>query len=92
MNVTSHHAYSILIQGEKGDMTLPFPAYRPTQYVLHLKDDKGEYLKPEVHDHSIPGHGMFWEADACARALQDGKIEAELCPMCEYNLTKNSIK
>jgi dihydrodiol dehydrogenase / D-xylose 1-dehydrogenase (NADP) len=81
MNVTSHSAYSILIQGEKGDMTIGWPPYRPTGYTLHLKDDKGEFKKPEVYDRPIPGHGMFWEADGCARALRDGKKESELCPL-----------
>ena len=32
----------------------------------------------EEHDEKIPGHGMFWEADACARALRDGKLESEV--------------
>lgn len=31
----------------------------------------------------IPGHGMFWEADACARAIRDGKKEADRCTLAE---------
>lgn len=83
MNVTSHHAYSILVQGEKGDLTVAWPPFRPTGYTLHLKDDKGEYKEPEYNDRPIPGHGMFWEADGCARALRDGQKEADLCPLCK---------
>lgn len=26
---------------------------------------------------------MFWEADACARAIRDGKKEADRCPLAE---------
>ena len=29
----------------------------------------------EEHDCPIPGHGMFWEADEVARALQEGRKE-----------------
>lgn len=25
----------------------------------------------------IPGYGMFWEADECARCLRDGRKESE---------------
>jgi hypothetical protein len=83
MNAYSHKAFSVLIQGEKGDMTLPLPPYRPTEYTLHLKDEEGNYKEPETVKREIPGHGMFWEADGCAQALRDGKTEAELCPLCE---------
>lgn len=66
-------------------MTVAWAPFRPTTYTLHLKDDKGEFKEPQVVERLIPaGHGMFWEADACARALRDGKEEAELCPLCEF--------
>lgn len=60
------------------------PAYRPLQYRIVKKDGEG---KIEVVDCPIPkdkerdwGHGMFWEADECARCLRDGKKESATLP------------
>lgn len=86
--MTTHKAYCVLVQGEKGDLTVDWAPFRPTKFILHLKDEKGEYLEPQVNERPIPGHGMFWEADACARALRDGKKETELCPLSTTFLTQ----
>ena len=40
-------------------------------------------VKPGKNDNvkevecEIPGQGMFWEADECARCVRDGKLESE---------------
>ncbi|KAL8702879.1 MAG: hypothetical protein Q9201_003942 [Fulgogasparrea decipioides] len=72
---------SIRIQGTKGEIQVDGPAYRPHAWrFIHAKADnemgKGE-PKVEVHECPIPGHGMFWEADECARCLRDGRCESE---------------
>ncbi|UZJ55642.1 hypothetical protein CBS101457_004962 [Exobasidium rhododendri] len=86
--IKTHKAYCVLVQGEKGDLTIEWPASRPARYTLHLKDDKGEYTSPQVVEHPIPGQGMFWEADGCARALRDGHLESSFCPLATTVLSQ----
>ncbi|KAN0064236.1 hypothetical protein ACQY0O_003403 [Thecaphora frezii] len=87
MSTESSPHYVVLVQGEKGELSVPFPTYRPESYTLRLKDGQGKLGEPQTKTFPIPGHGMFWEADACARALRDGKTEAERCPLDESILT-----
>ena len=60
------------IQGSKGELQVDGPAYRPTTWRVIFRDGR-----VEEHEEKIPGHGMFWEADACGRALRDKKLESE---------------
>jgi predicted dehydrogenase len=78
---------AIKIQGTLGEIQVMGPAYRPTQYKVVKKDADGQV---EVVDCPIPkdpardwGHGMFWEADECARCLRDGKKESATMPWDE---------
>ncbi|KAK4186570.1 putative oxidoreductase [Podospora australis] len=78
---------SIRIQGSKGEIQVVGPAYRPLQYRLITKESDG---KAEVVNFTIPkdperdwGHGMFWEADECARCLRDGQKESKTLPWSE---------
>lgn len=78
---------AIRIQGSGGEIQVMGPAYKPLQYKVIRKDGGG---KIEVVDCPIPrdedrkwGHGMFWEADACARCIRDGKLESEVMPWSE---------
>lgn len=78
---------AIRIQGSGGEIQVMGPAYRPLQYKVIKKDGGG---KVEVVDCPIPkdeardwGHGMFWEADECARCLRDGKKQSESLPWSE---------
>lgn len=79
---------SIRIQGSEGEIQVMPQAFRPPQYRVIKKDSAG---KVEVVDCPIPtdpkrgdwGHGMFWEADECARCLRDGKVESETMPWSE---------
>lgn len=75
---------AIKIQGPRGEIQVMGPAYRPLQYKV-VKSDCGGNV--EVVDCPIPkdeerawGHGMFWEADECARCLRDGKKESATLP------------
>ena len=38
---------------------------------------KNEDGKGDGEGETTTGHGMFWEADECARCIRDGKIESE---------------
>ncbi|OTB11377.1 hypothetical protein K445DRAFT_340120 [Daldinia sp. EC12] len=78
---------AIKIQGTKGEIHVMGPAFSPLQYRIVRKDGAG---KVEVVDCPIPkdperdwGHGMFWEADECARCLRDGKKESDTLPLSE---------
>ncbi|KAB5582673.1 oxidoreductase [Coniochaeta sp. 2T2.1] len=78
---------AIRIQGSGGEIQVMGPAYRPLQYKVIRKSEPG---KVEVVDCPIPhdkerdwGHGMFWEADECARCIRDGKKESATLPWSE---------
>ncbi|OIW27941.1 NAD(P)-binding protein [Coniochaeta ligniaria NRRL 30616] len=78
---------AIRIQGSGGEIQVTGPAFRPLQYKVIRKDEPG---KVEVVDCPIPedperkwGHGMFWEADECARCVRDGKKESATLPWSE---------
>lgn len=78
---------AVRIQGTEGEIQVMGPAYRPLQYRVVRKANPG---KLEVVDCPIPkdpardwGHGMFWEADECARCLRDGRVESATMPWDE---------
>lgn len=78
---------AIRIQGTQGEIQVMGPAYRPLQYRVVRKANPG---KLETVDCPIPqdparnwGHGMFWEADECARCLRDGQAESATMPWDE---------
>ncbi|KAL2149600.1 hypothetical protein VTH82DRAFT_8252 [Thermothelomyces myriococcoides] len=80
---------AIRIQGSAGEIQVIGPAYRPLQYrVIKKGGDAGDV---QVVDCPIPkdagrdgwGHGMFWEADECARCLRDGRKESATLPWSE---------
>lgn len=77
---------AIRIQGTKGEIQVFGPAFRPTQYKVIREGDSNV----DIVDCPIPkdpkvdyGHGMFWEADECARCLRDGRKESETLPLSE---------
>lgn len=83
----SKSAPAIRIQGSRGEIQVAHPAYRPTEFKV-IKEGRDGRI--DVVDCPIPkdpkrdwGHGMFWEADECARCLRDGKTESETLPWCE---------
>ena len=80
-------AAAIRIQGSKGEIQVAHPAFRPTEFRVIKKGAQGEV---DVVECPIPrdakrdwGHGMFWEADECARCLRDGKKQSDTLPWAE---------
>ena len=67
---------SVRIQGTKGEVQVDGPAFRPRRYRFIPVDGRGKEDVREV-ECPIPGKGMFWEADECARCLREGKLESE---------------
>lgn len=64
---------AIRIQRTKGEIQVDGPAYRPRNWrFIPVGDEKVDWVEAK-----IPGHGMFWEADECARCLRDGRLESE---------------
>ncbi|KAK9321568.1 hypothetical protein V1517DRAFT_326017 [Lipomyces orientalis] len=61
---------AIRVQGEKGELIIPIHGSRPEKIIVRLKaGGMGE----RVYNFPIPGQGLFWEADAVARDIRDGK-------------------
>ncbi len=68
---------AVRIQGTKGEIQVSGPAFRPSHYrIIPAEDDvepqsdkKGINPKVQDYDFPIPGQGMFWEADECARCV-----------------------
>ncbi|KAJ6097961.1 hypothetical protein N7499_002335 [Penicillium canescens] len=73
---------AIRIQGTKGEIQVPGPAFRPESYRIVPKKGGGDVREVQC---PFPnnGHGMFWEADEVARCLRDGKKESEGLPWDE---------
>ena len=77
---------AIRIQGSKGEIQVSHPAYRPLSFTVVKREGD-----PYVVDCPVPtdpkrggwGHGMFWEADECARCVRDGKKQSDTMPWQE---------
>ena len=83
-NAEHPSADPVKIQGELGDITVAAPNYRPLSYtIIPAKNEGRGQLASFKYEHKIfnipgGGHGMFWEADECARCIRDGKLESEI--------------
>ena len=96
---------AVRVQGERGEIQVWPPIYRPTRTRL-IRSGDGDGGDAEVQDRQWPqpgpgagsgfyngfagawnaegeGHGMFWEADECARALREGRKESAVQPLTE---------
>ncbi|KAF2006236.1 NAD(P)-binding protein [Amniculicola lignicola CBS 123094] len=79
----------VRIQGTLGELTIASPIYRPTSYTLipasNAKRGKLADFEYATKEFEVEGggHGMFYEADECARCVRDGKGESEVCPLEE---------
>ncbi|KAI1271294.1 hypothetical protein F5Y07DRAFT_24350 [Xylaria sp. FL0933] len=82
----------IRIQGSEGEIQVLGPAFKPKQFRVIKKNGQGHV---EVVDCPFPkdagrdgwGHGMYWEADECARCLRDKKLESDVLPLDETLLS-----
>ncbi|KAE8377146.1 hypothetical protein BDV26DRAFT_293447 [Aspergillus bertholletiae] len=73
----------VRILGDKGQIQVFGPAARPLTIAV-VAYGEGVPQVVERKDFDIPvGHGLFWEADACAQYLEEGKTEADLMPLEE---------
>lgn len=70
----------IRIQGTKGEIVIPIHGSRPEKILVKLK---GNGMDTCTLEYPIPGQGLFWEADAVARDIRDGKKEDENYPLDE---------
>jgi predicted dehydrogenase len=86
-------APAVRIQGEKGEVMIYPPIFRPTRSKLVLADgtvEEKNWPQPGPgkgsgfyngfggdNNQEGEGHGMFWEADECAYAIRDGRKEGQ---------------
>lgn len=69
------------IEGSKGHIVLNGEApSAPESFTFYPKDGKGE---TEVYEFEKPGRGFWWEADAVAVSIREGKQESETMPWAE---------
>ncbi|RMZ79495.1 hypothetical protein DV738_g3287, partial [Chaetothyriales sp. CBS 135597] len=68
---------AVRVQGDKGELQVWPPLYRPTKTRLILTDgtvEDREWPQPGVEGEGL---GMFWEADEAALALTEGRKEGK---------------
>jgi len=84
---------AIRVQGDKGEVQIWFPPFRPTKTRIVLTDgtvEEKDWKQPgpgkgsgfkngfgDMMNEEGEGHGMFWEADECAHALKEGRKEGK---------------
>ncbi|KIX99153.1 uncharacterized protein Z520_04729 [Fonsecaea multimorphosa CBS 102226] len=76
---------AVRIEGEKGEIQVYGPIYRPMRYRLVPKDKNAEILDRKF-EFEGGCHGMMHEADAAARCLVAGKLESDTLPWAESTL------
>lgn len=73
---------AVRIYGEKGEIQVYGPIYRPMRYRITLKD-KEERILDKTFEHPAGIHGMSFEGDEAARCWLAGKLESETLPWSE---------
>lgn len=86
----------VRIQGDEGDITVQWPPYRPNSFTVYKASGTASTPHPDSQATAVApsgikktfdipgdGHGMFWEADECARCIRDGKLESDRMPWSE---------
>ncbi|KAI1615238.1 putative oxidoreductase [Exophiala viscosa] len=76
---------SVRIQGEKGEIQVWGPIYRPTRYRL-VPTDKDREIVDRTFEFEGGAHGMMYEADAAAYAWLAGELESESMTWAESTL------
>ncbi|WVR07379.1 hypothetical protein IAU60_004420 [Kwoniella sp. DSM 27419] len=79
------------IVGSKGEILVHGHTSRPQKYTIRLLVDPSkegyDHHPDQVVDMSFGGFGLYWEADAVARCLRDGKKECEGMTWAETEMT-----
>jgi predicted dehydrogenase len=79
---------AIRIQGSAGEIQILGPAFKPHAFRV-IKADGGGRVEtvncpfPKDSKRDGWGHGMYWEADECARCIREKKIESDVLPLDE---------
>ncbi|KAK9321089.1 hypothetical protein V1517DRAFT_278656 [Lipomyces orientalis] len=72
----------VRVQGDLGEIVVPISTNRPLMFIVKIfstEDGKPDDVK--TYEFPIPGQtGLFWEADAVARDVRDGKITDDIYP------------
>ena len=76
-----HAVPAVRLQGDEGEIQVYGPIYRPTRYKVIRKGSRK--VQDKTFDFPGDGHGMYWEADAAARGVLDGKLEDSTLPWDE---------
>ncbi|KAK9360352.1 hypothetical protein V1504DRAFT_455150 [Lipomyces starkeyi] len=75
----------VRVQGDLGEIIVPISTANPTEFIVKIyatEDGKEDEVK--AFKFPIPGPtGLFWEADAVARDVRDGKIVDDIYPAQE---------
>lgn len=85
----------VRIQGSKGEIQIFGNAARPNQLKVFEKEREPYTLDgncPRDPDRKDWGHGMYWEADECARCVRDGRLESATMPLDETILIVETME
>jgi hypothetical protein len=63
----------------QGSLTIPDASYRPESIKIDLYKTKTEPASSRTEEYTVPGKGLFYQADAVARAIKVGKMQVEEC-------------
>ncbi|KAJ9629604.1 hypothetical protein H2203_001984 [Taxawa tesnikishii (nom. ined.)] len=73
-------AYVCADRGEQGVVTVDGPTSSPESFTIKMHGHEGEGNR---YDFEKPGRGFYWEADAVAWDLKEGKKQDEVMPWKE---------
>ncbi|EGX51582.1 hypothetical protein TWF173_003553 [Orbilia oligospora] len=68
------------VEGSKGFITVQGPTSSPESFIVKLHDEEGE---GKLYEFEKPGRGFYWEADAVAVDVANGRKENETIPLAE---------
>lgn len=74
-----HETPSCRIQGEKGEIQVFGPLYKPMRFKVVTKDSSGKVNVKDSPKDGFEGgqHGMAFEADECAKRMQAGELQSD---------------
>ena len=79
-NREDHAVPAVRLQGEKGEIQVFGPIYRPSRYKFVPAKSSGKSVEDKTFEFPGEGHGMFWEADAAAQGVLNGNLEDSTMP------------